>query len=68
MAALCAPAKLAYEGKLLKTLGNTVLLVKNVFVPKHKRQEIPREMMAELRFAPSVFVATIVAVILHWRA
>ncbi len=68
VAALFAPAKLAYEGKLLKTLGNTLLLVKNVFVPKHKRQEIPREMMAELRFAPSVFVATIVAVILHWRA
>jgi prepilin peptidase CpaA len=68
VAALYAPARLAYEGKLLKTLGNTVLLTKNVFVPKQKRQEVPREMMAELRFAPSVFVATIVAVILHWRA
>lgn len=68
VAALYAPARLAYEGKLLKTLGNTVLLTKNVFVPKQKRQEIPREMMAELRFAPSVFVATIVTVVLHWRA
>lgn len=68
VAALYAPARLAYEGKLLKTLGNTVLLTKNAFVPKQKRQDIPREMLAELRFAPSVFVATIVVVILHWRA
>lgn len=68
VAALYAPARLAYEGKLLKTLGNTLLLTKNMFVPKHKRREIPREMMAELRFAPSVFIATIVAVMLHWRA
>lgn len=68
VAALYAPARLAYEGKLLKTLGNSVLLVKNAFVPKHKRREIPREMMSKLRFAPSVFVATIVAVALHWRA
>jgi prepilin peptidase CpaA len=68
VAALWAPAKLAYEGKLLKTLGNTVLLTKNAFVPKHKRREIPREMMEKMRFAPSVFVATIVTVALHWRA
>lgn len=68
VAALYAPARLAYEGKLLKTLGNTLLITKNVFVPKHKRREIPKEMMSELRFAPSVFVATIVAVLLHWRA
>lgn len=67
VAALYAPVRLAYEGKLLRTLGNTALLVKNMFVPKAKRREVPTEMMSELRFGPSVFVATLVVVLLHWR-
>ncbi len=37
VAALYAPVRLAYEGKLLRTLGNSLLLVRNVFVPKDKR-------------------------------
>lgn len=67
VAALYAPVRLAYEGKLLRTLGNTVWLVRNVFVPKNKRRELSTEMMSQLRFGPSVFVATLVVVVLHWR-
>lgn len=67
VAALYAPVWLAYEGKLLKTLGNTLLLVRNVFVPKDKRRELTTEMMSELRFGPSIFVATLIALLLHWR-
>lgn len=67
VAALYAPIRLAYEGKLLRTLGNTAVLVRNVFVPKDRRREVPREMLSELRFGPSVFVATLVVVMLHWR-
>lgn len=67
VAALYAPARLAWEGKLFKTMGNSVVLLRNMFVPKEKRRELPREMMAELRFAPSIFVGTCIAVLLHWR-
>jgi prepilin peptidase CpaA len=67
VAALYAPVRLAYEGKLLKTLGNSLLLVRNVFVPKDKRKELTTEMMSELRFGPSIFVATLIAILLHWR-
>ncbi len=67
VAALYAPARLAWEGKLFHTLGNSALLVRNWFVPKAKRREVPQEMMAELRFAPSIFVATCVTVLLHFR-
>lgn len=67
VAALYAPILMAYQGKLLRTLGNTVLLVKNVFVPPAKRREVPREMMSELRFGPFIFVATVLVVFLHWR-
>lgn len=67
VAALYAPVRLAYEGKLLRTLGNTVVLVRNMFVPKDKRRELSTEMMSELRFGPSIFVATLIVVVLHWR-
>jgi prepilin peptidase CpaA len=67
VAALYAPIQLAYEGKLLRTLGNTALLVKNAFVPPAKRREVPREMLSELRFGPFIFVATLIVVFLHWR-
>jgi prepilin peptidase CpaA len=67
VAALYAPVRLAYEGKLLRTLGNTALLVRNMFVPKAKRREVPTEMMSELRFGPSVFVAALIVILLHYR-
>ena len=65
--ALYAPARLAYEGKLFATFGNTVGLVKNFFVPKDRRKKIPKEMMSKLRFGPAVLVGTVLAAGLHWR-
>lgn len=67
VAALYAPIRMAYEGKLLRTLGNTALIVRNVFVPPAKRREVPREMLSELRFGPFIFVGTVIVVFLHWR-
>lgn len=66
-AALFAPARLAWEGKLLKTLGNTFALVANPFLPKAKRREIPNEAMTSLRFGPAICAGVLVATILHWR-
>lgn len=65
--ALYAPIRLAFEGKLLKTLGNSLLLVRNAFVPKEKRRELTPEMMSQIRFGPSIFVATLIMLLLHWR-
>lgn len=58
---------MAYEGKLMATLGRTFTLVINPFLPREKRRELPEAMMAELRFGPSMFVGTCLAVYLHWR-
>ena len=66
-AALFAPARLAWEGKLLKTLGNTFVLVANPFLPKAKRRDIPSEAMTSLRFGPAIFAGALIAAILHWR-
>lgn len=64
-AALFAPARLAWEGKLLRTLGNTLTLVVNPFRAKAKRRELTPEMMTWLRFAPAIFVGTLVAAGFH---
>lgn len=67
VAAAIAPIRMAWQGKLLRTLGNSLLLVRNLFVPKEKRREVPREMLTELRFGPPVFIATAVVIFIRWR-
>lgn len=67
VAAMLAPVRLAWEGKLLRTLGNTLLLVRNLFVPKAKRKEIPREMLTMQRFGPAIFIATLATVFMNWK-
>jgi prepilin peptidase CpaA len=65
VAALYAPARMAYEGKLFRVMGNTVKIVFNRFRPKDKREEIPQEMLTEMRFGPSIFVGTALTVLLR---
>lgn len=67
-AALIAPARLAYEGKLTQVLANTVALVVNPFRPKHRRREVPPEMMTKMRFGPAIFAGTCAAALTHWRS
>ena len=67
-AAIYAPGRLAFQGKLMTVLGNTLALVVNPFLPKKRRRELSPEMLTELRFGPSVFAGTVIAVFLNWRA
>lgn len=66
-AGLYAPARLAYEGKLFRTIRNTVLVAGNAFVPPAKRRKLDPATMTWFRFAPSIFLGTCFALILHWR-
>jgi prepilin peptidase CpaA len=66
IAAIYAQARLAYEGKLLRTLGNTVAIVVNPFLPKARRRKLSKEAMTWTRLGPSVFAGTVVAVLLNW--
>ncbi len=65
-AALYAPARLAYDGKLLRVMGNTLAIAANPFLPKERRREITPEMLTTLRFGPAIFVGTSCAALLHW--
>lgn len=66
-AAAFALGRLAYDGKLLRTLGNSMRLLFNPILPKHKRQDVTPEMMTEMRFGPAIFVGTVGAAYLQWR-
>jgi prepilin peptidase CpaA len=66
-AAVVAPAQLAWEGKLLKTLGNVATIVLNPLRPKAKRKEVPVEAMTQLRFGPAIFVGALLCALVHWR-
>ncbi|MDF3066768.1 MAG: hypothetical protein K0R38_2369 [Polyangiaceae bacterium] len=67
VAAIYAPARLAYQGELFRLLGNSAALIRNPFLPKDKRREVPPALLTELRFGPSVFVATALVALVRWR-
>jgi prepilin peptidase CpaA len=68
LAAVYAPARLAYQGELFRLLGNSAVLIKNPFLPKAQRQEVPQALLTELRFGPAVFVATALVTLVRWRS
>jgi prepilin peptidase CpaA len=66
-AAMFALGRLAYEGKLVRTLANAGRLVVNPVLPKDKRTEVSQEMMTEMRFGPAIFVGTVMSLLVQWR-
>lgn len=64
-ASVVAPAKLAWEGTLLRTLANTAALVTNPLRAKDKKREVPAAMRAWFRLGPAVLVGTAAALIVH---
>ena len=67
VAAVYAPARLAYQGQLFRLLGNSAALVKNPFLPRARRTEVPPALLTELRFGPAVFVGAALVALVRWR-
>lgn len=67
LAALYAPARLAYQGELFRLIGNSAALLKNPFLPKARRKDVPQALLTELRFGPAVFFATALVALVRWR-
>jgi prepilin peptidase CpaA len=67
LAALYAPARLAYQGELFRLLGNSAALLRNPFLPKARRKQVPQALLTELRFGPAVFAATALVALVRWR-
>jgi prepilin peptidase CpaA len=66
-ASVFALGRLAYQGKLLKTVMRTVFLMVNPVLPKRYRREIDPELMTSIRLGIPIFAGTAVAVLLHNR-
>jgi prepilin peptidase CpaA len=66
-AGLLAPARLAYEGKLFRTLKNSALLAVNPLLPKSKRRQIEPTLLTWFRFGPAIFLGTALVAYMHWR-
>ena len=60
IALLWAPAALAYQGKLFRTIANTALLATNVFRRPEARRVAPPEVFTWFRLAPAIFLGTVV--------
>lgn len=64
VALLVAPAYLAYQGRLLATVGNTLALFVNPWRPRDKRRIVPSEMMTWFRLGPAIFGGTCLMLLL----
>lgn len=64
-AALLAPARLAWDGTLMKTLGNTVAIMFNPLLPKAKRRDLAPEMLTSVRFGPAIFAGVAISVFIY---
>ena len=64
---LYAPARLLFEGKLIKSLRTTGLLIVRPLVPRHRRAEPAKlEELTAFRFGPAIFAGTLAVVMLRW--
>jgi hypothetical protein len=65
-AAVYALVRLAWEGKLLRTLANAFFLPLNPLLPKSWRREITPELMSRVRLGVPALVGTAVAIGLRY--
>lgn len=65
-AALVAPARLAYEGKLIATLKNAFTILANMFMPKGKQQVVEETALSWFRLGPPLLFGVALTAFLHW--
>lgn len=64
-AAVLAPARLAYEGKLFSTLRTSFFLLANPMLPKSRRADVDPEAMTWIKMGPAFLVGMIITTLLH---
>lgn len=66
VAGVYALGRLAWEGKLLRTLGNSLFLALNPLMPKAWRREVTSDSMATVRMGGAFFVGAAIATLSHY--
>ena len=64
---LYAFAWLAYQGKLIRTLFNSLRLLVNPFVPAAQKRPVSPEVMTSLKLGPAILAGVVATVFAHWR-
>lgn len=64
--AILAPARLAYEGKLLSTLKNSFSIGANLFLPKAQQRSVDATALSWFRLGPAIFLGVVLTAYLHW--
>lgn len=62
VAGIYALGRLAWEGKLLRTVGNSVYVGLNPLLPARMRRPVARELLQRLRLGGAIFAGTLIAV------
>jgi prepilin peptidase CpaA len=68
VAALVGPARLAYHGRLFRSLKDTLLVVVRPRGAVAGRRQLLEHLMTRFSMGPAIFVGTAVTAWLHWRA
>lgn len=67
VAAVIAPARLAYEGRLLRVMAGTFSVALNPFLPRARQRALPPEALTSFRLGPAIFVgAALSAALRGW--
>ncbi|MBX3225737.1 MAG: prepilin peptidase [Labilithrix sp.] len=64
--AILAPARLAYEGKLIKAIKNSLAILSNFFLPKPRQRTVDASALTWFRLGPAVFLGVVLTAYLHW--
>lgn len=68
VAAILAPMKLIYRGHFLRTLGNLLGQLANVFRKREQRRPLDPELVSFFRLGPCFALGFALQTLLHWRA
>ncbi len=65
--AILAPARLAYEGKLISTIKNSFAIGANLFLPKSRQRTVDAAALSWFRLGPAIFIGVVLTAYLHWK-
>jgi prepilin peptidase CpaA len=68
VAAILAPARLAYDGRLLRVLVGTLAVVLNPLLPASRRRALPPETLTSFRLGPAIFAGAVLSMALRGYA
>jgi prepilin peptidase CpaA len=65
IAAVIAPARLAYQGRLLRVMAGTLSVAMNPFLPRARQRVLPPEALTSFRLGPAIFVGAALSLALR---